>query len=545
MLTPAGTGVLRYSYPMGDTPAVCLTQDIPPSFRLPTPARVWHNARHGDEEDDQDDENQDGESEQVKKETTRTETKEEDNKKKQEKEGKDEKDHKEDNGTEHFQNDPINILLLGCGDLRKILFTISRDKGRRLDITCCDNERSIIARNILLLTLLVDSPSDNDFGDYFPIYYNFNIAQHLVTRIASQALKLVNLSDSLEAWHRSTYGRNGGIRFCDSHSVAQVREIWQCWAMLDGNITNTMHDLRVKFAADLAATRAVQADERLHGTSAGGAHVYTAVRSVAPAVHTDMRDLNNLHRKFWGAGDMSLSTGDRSTYEGLRLNPMFVTPDAERVRIHWGLNPLLGFPLAEAYTRLTDNPELGGVKEEAFVQDKLLAVTKAKFTTWCRAFSQAFTDKRVVTRWFVGDAISFGHTLQSLASRSAQFSRWYRSQHSYVPLKLDGEDYQDEPGGSTTHPAPLSFMVIDTSNLIDDLGALNVLVATSPLLENNMAATIYTEMLTRYHRTYKEEADNLLCGPLPTVALLLGLSCVEHSTNTSSYPGPFQDSMTY
>lgn len=92
MLTPVGTGVPRYSYPIGDTPAVCLTQDIPPSFHGRARART----------------------------TKRGKTKG------KKKEGEKEND-RQDDDSHNDQKDPISILLLGCGDLRKILFTINHD----------------------------------------------------------------------------------------------------------------------------------------------------------------------------------------------------------------------------------------------------------------------------------------------------------------------------------------------------------------------------------------------------------------------------------
>ncbi|KAK1774255.1 hypothetical protein QBC45DRAFT_338063 [Copromyces sp. CBS 386.78] len=518
MLTPVGTGVLRYSYPMGDTPAVCLTQDIPPSFRVPT--RSHENERE---------------------------------EKKEEKKGKEnEKSQKAtDNDNNQEQEDLINILLLGCGDLRKILFTIHHDAGRRLDITCCDNERSIIARNILLLTLLIDMDSMDSMSqppfplspihDLFPIYYHFYVTPHAASLVASQARKLSSdeISSSLQAWHASIYGL-GGLRFCDSHSLLRVREIWQCWARFnddgdgDGNENKNnkavVNGIKAKFQANLAATREIQTDE---GVDNG--LVYTAIRSAAPAADVDMpRHLNEIHQRFWKFGrissfhDTRAAQTDADKKEDTRVNPMFVTPESDgHVSMHWGLDPLLGFPLAEAYVRTEDEPQLWAAAGMD-AQIKVLSLAMGKFAHWCQSFQKAWAAagrrSGVVMRWFVGDAIAFGHSLQGLANTCGirRNSHWYRSRHGFLSLVLDGEDYNTPGSRTSSYPAPLSFMVIDTSNLTDDLGALNVLVATSPLLENKAAATIYTEMLTRYHGTYKQEADNLLCGPLSTVALLLG-----------------------
>ena len=47
-----------------------------------------------------------------------------------------------------------NILLLGCGDVRSILFTTYADSGakrRQFDFTCCDHEPAILGTFVLLL----------------------------------------------------------------------------------------------------------------------------------------------------------------------------------------------------------------------------------------------------------------------------------------------------------------------------------------------------------------------------------------------------------
>ncbi|CCC05083.1 hypothetical protein SMACR_07739 [Sordaria macrospora] len=557
MLAPVGTGVLRYTYPMGDTPAVCLTQDIPPSFRLRARSRAYHGKEdekelEGKEAEDNDKREEDGKEEDEKEEDYGKEEKEqeglegeednekrqtEDKKREKEKEQKEKENDKDNDSDNSRQEAPINILLLGCGDLRKILFTIHHD-----------------ARNILFLTILIDkTPLTFDFlTDLFPIYYNLYLPPRLASLVASQARKLVDISDSLQAWHASPYGGGslgGGLCFCDSHSLLRVREMWQCWACFDGGNEPANTDLKAKFEANLADARDVKADEeRLDSTVSD--LVYTAVRSAAPsAQEDDMRHLDELHQWFWKSGCVTRHETAADRREDTQVNPMFVTPDSDgHVRMHWGLDPLLGFPLAEAFVRNEDEPEPEIWEAEGMTAHaKVVSVVVGSFALWCQSFQKAWAERKrkVVMRWFVGDAITFGHTLQGLARGvSSRSTHWYRSRHSFLPLRIDGEDYK--PGGSlTTCPAPLSFMVIDTSNLIDDLGALNVLMATSPLLENSAAATIYTEMLTRYHRTYKGEADNLLCGPLSTVALLLGLVCVEHFTNTAPYPGATQDAMAY
>ncbi|KAK4184071.1 hypothetical protein QBC35DRAFT_455669 [Podospora australis] len=76
-----------------------------------------------------------------------------------------------------------------------------------------------------------------------------------------------------------------------------------------------------------------------------------------------------------------------------------------------------------------------------------------------------------------------------------------------------------------------AFTAINTSDLVDQLGALNVLVAASPLLAGGPDSCLYTDVLVKHWRNAsdREFIDKILGGNLPTMALLLGLSP----------PGPF------
>jgi hypothetical protein len=49
-----------------------------------------------------------------------------------------------------------DILLLGCGDIRNILFTLHCDSPRQFDITCCDLESTVIGENSPVLIVFSD-----------------------------------------------------------------------------------------------------------------------------------------------------------------------------------------------------------------------------------------------------------------------------------------------------------------------------------------------------------------------------------------------------
>lgn len=91
-----------------------------------------------------------------------------------------------------------------------------------------------------------------------------------------------------------------------------------------------------------------------------------------------------------------------------------------------------------------------------------------------------------------------------------------------------------------------SFDVIDTSNLADHLGCLNLLAAASPLLNPTVTSMIFTEMLVLREENIDRYAKALLCGDLPTVALLFGLMPVQHwthATATSVFDSVFDEAL--
>ncbi|KAF2092448.1 hypothetical protein NA57DRAFT_62455 [Rhizodiscina lignyota] len=120
--------------------------------------------------------------------------------------------------------------------------------------------------------------------------------------------------------------------------------------------------------------------------------------------------------------------------------------------------------------------------------------------------------------------------LRSGAPAEEKSANLYRDNYHLVPLELNSDDYL----GSCK--APTSFNVIDTSNLGDHLGTLNILIAASPVLKCTPSASIFTECLVNVQReeTHMQYADSLLYGDFTTMSILLDLFPVEYWTNISS-----------
>jgi hypothetical protein len=127
-----------------------------------------------------------------------------------------------------------NLLLLGCGDIRNILFIAYSGAGisqyhppqtrgrytdklsdeRKLDFTCCDLEPEIIARNVLALALILDNIKSFNAQLLWNIYYHVFIDTDSIALLQAQAEKLLGYAKSQRVWQDCPYGTM--IHFCDS-----------------------------------------------------------------------------------------------------------------------------------------------------------------------------------------------------------------------------------------------------------------------------------------------------------------------------------------
>ncbi|KAJ3114912.1 hypothetical protein HDU96_001469 [Phlyctochytrium bullatum] len=98
--------------------------------------------------------------------------------------------------------DDLSLLLLGCGDVRNILFTVYSDTGsefgmrRTLDFTCCDDMPEIVARNTLLLTMIMDGVVDHEI--MWNVYYDLKLDDVSLKTLYKQAKKLLVVAKSTE-----------------------------------------------------------------------------------------------------------------------------------------------------------------------------------------------------------------------------------------------------------------------------------------------------------------------------------------------------------
>jgi hypothetical protein len=374
------------------------------------------------------------------------------------------------------------------------------------------------ARNILLFSLVIADTDGKHQQMIWNIYYHFYLDESSLKILNDQAKKLLSLSASMDAWHDTPYGHI--LRFCDLSTFSRVRALWRSYGMQDLN-----EKRRTAFNSLLEANIQRAKEVKAHYVGSENAYVTTGIRSAAPIGIAYAENAHISYQHYWKYGSTS---HDPQILAKTNLpNPLFAIHTIGAPTLHYGTDPLLGFHLATAFAPVKDTLSASGVSTRTPAL-RVVEAAQLQFREWCHVFrSSSQTD--LVIRFFAGDAIAFEHALHHLDLSGHNWSgNVYRDIHHLSPIELDKKEY------NPTNGAPLTFNVIDTSNLIDHVGALNLLSATSPLLRSNMSSTLYTESLVKREKDHRAYIDSILCGDFATISLLLDLFPIEYWTNASS-----------
>lgn len=371
---------------------------------------------------------------------------------------------------------------------------------------------TLSARNILLLTLALDDTDGRRHPLMWNIYYHLYLDNDSMTLLNDQATKLYEMATTMQSWNNGKYGQQ--FRFCDEGTLSNVRNIWYTYRV--GSFKGKEREEHAQ--RSMAAMQRASSSHKHHmkGTSSS----LNGIRAAAPAGICAVQDAPKLTRHYWEHG--STEEDGLNLRKSEKINPSFITDTST---LHYGTDPLLGFHLATAYAPLTKESPLRGRGKARF---RLVEVAQQQFRAWIASFRQ-YPRGQLTMRFSSSDAVAFSYALQQRRiTATGSPAGFYRDSYQSKQLVLDSEDYLESGG------APTSFTVIDTSNLIDHIGALNLLVASSPLLETTYVSSLYTQSLVKSQETQTAYIDSLLCGHFPTISTLLGLMPIEYWTNVSS-----------
>ncbi|QRV91842.1 MYND Zn-finger protein [Ceratobasidium sp. AG-Ba] len=382
---------------------------------------------------------------------------------------------------------PATVLLLACDDLRHILFTLSTDLAsphpRKVDVTCCNTESSVIARNIMLLVLLNDK---DDAQKIWNIFYHFKIDDRSLTILTEKSKRLCEAAETIETWNQSSYG--SFLKFIDTHTLAQVRHHWKSYAEF-----STLPSERLDKILAQQSKRCKSALNK-HGEN------ILPSRSAGPFLLEAVPPINSLFKKYWRTG--SVFDQDDANH----LNPMFIYSNSGEIFDLDQTTFPQGFHLLPAMTPCIGTSELG-------TEQALLDTMRRQFANWVEAFQASRAAESIVLRFYAGDAIAFCHALDLFSRNGTTTPGLYTSEWHAAQINLDAID----PSG------PTCFDVIDSSNLADHLDFYSILLISRPLLKPR--GVVYTESLlpTKRREIERSVLDNRLYTSVPTIATLIGL----------------------
>ncbi|EJD47209.1 hypothetical protein AURDEDRAFT_184063 [Auricularia subglabra TFB-10046 SS5] len=385
-------------------------------------------------------------------------------------------------------DDPANFLLLGCGDVRNVLYTVyasgadSPNAARIMDFTCNDAEPAVLARNAILYSLLHEDLTLMKLDQIWSIYYHMKLDAASLALLYSQCEKLHKASESTDLWAASPFAAY--IKVASEHSLNELHRLF-------GLFLSTKPRLAQLTKTFTAAIRKKYELTRKQGV------ISTPLRAAGPAfVQFNAETACRLHESYWTTG---LAAPDPAAKHA---NPTVAFAlSGEPFPLHRGSTPCLGFDLFEPIANGKD------------VYD----ACRAQFRAWCGAFAKASAAGRVVVRFCVSDAFALCRALARGSSDGLFVAQW-----GNAPLKIHDD-------------CPRRFAAIDTSNLVDSLGLINVLLLAKPLLEDSPRAVLYTESLAGSAGDAVKGVRAALCGELSAMTLLLNLTPAPYLDGLASH----------
>ncbi|KAF8180830.1 hypothetical protein BJ912DRAFT_1032956 [Pholiota molesta] len=250
--------------------------------------------------------------------------------------------------------EPARTLLLGCGDPRNVLHTIFNEppnSGRPLDFTCCDFDPAVLARNVLLFTMVADGQSDAIIWNTF---FHFRLDSDSHTALIDQCKKLIELSETTEKWKSSPYALI--IKTCTNHTLAEIRRHWTLYVNMQ-NLPNS------RLAAIGAAFDKLGKENLKKFKTRSCLHMHGAT-----VIHQSFGN-------FWKTGVTFLD--GKNIAAATLLNPTFVySLGGEGCSLHYATDPMVPFHLAALF----------GNAKTTVTMAEVLKAAKREFTDWCTSY---------------------------------------------------------------------------------------------------------------------------------------------------------------
>jgi hypothetical protein len=307
-------------------------------------------------------------------------------------------------------------------------------------------------------------------------------------------------------WSSSPYGKT--LHFLSVATLEQIRHVWTQYYEIATLGTVGKRHWEAKY------TRGVQSIVRKYLTPLKEGVVQHGVRT---------RISWSCFHKYWETGVAAGNSDDKRDLRrcaGGRPNPLMAISSApnREFAVHYGSDPLSGFHLASAF----DNE----FSDEKYAS-KMVELAKSQFKEWCGVFGDQHRAETIKVRVFCGDAMRFCYGLQHFYHSSSigwrnDILRLYTSPWYSKPFDLQATQWLNQLGETQ------GFHIIDTSNLVDHIGLLNILPTTTPLLSKNETSVLFTNSFLKPADKASDILSVLLCSDVTTTSFLLGLAPTTH-----------------
>ncbi|KAJ3209479.1 hypothetical protein HDU67_006178 [Dinochytrium kinnereticum] len=417
--------------------------------------------------------------------------------------------------------DPARVLQLGCGDPRNILFSVwsvvgggmkGGDARLDLDVTCNDYDPGVLSRNILLLSLLSNPPSTpQTTRQIWSLFYHIYIDPPTHTLLLTHLTTLLDAAETLEKWNQSPHG--AFLRFCSRKTFEQVKGLWVKYRSSSGWSGERLREIRERFGKEV------------EGERRRDVNVVNIFRSCGPMFKEGAHLVHEGYERFWEKG---VAFWDSETAEASTIpNPtMYFCFRGDRFNLHYGSDPIFGYHIAallipcKGLDHLADTSAKGTEKFS-----RVAEFAFSQFEEWGKAWRIARGGVKV--RFMCSESLAFCRALDDFAMTGERETGHYVGSFSFDAIELDGN--LDEVPVTT-------FNVIDTSNLTDHSGLINVLAVAAPLLSHSPDSVLYTETLVNDGTTDPiDQFRRRMMGDVSAMSLIMGVTPVAYVSGFASH----------
>lgn len=365
-----------------------------------------------------------------------------------------------------------------------------------------------IARNIILFSLIVDDDYETNKASLWNIYYDVLLDDKTLSILISRSKLLAEFAEESKTWHTSKY--SSLLKIISGSTLEQLRHYWTWYADTEKWSADRQKLLKIK----------VMVTVKKVANWRGGIFMGISPRSAGPMWMHAISSLREAYRRWWDTGLTSQNAAQAKS--AVNLNPTFAyNSHHEGFLTHYCTAPIIPFHLSPAYNPLQPSP---GTNLPDIDAEHLYREAMSQFQSWCDAFRRCVKlGGRIVIRVAVCDCLSLCQTLQENRSNGQLSAACRVTPWTASVLTLRYGNYS-----SSGRRAPNAFDVIDTSNLSDSIGMLNLLIVAPPLLKKTPWATFYTETQLQTSDEPAQAIQTSLGVGLSTTGILFDMTPVSY-----------------